>query len=228
MKAVKMSDRELSNSLNEIRILASLSNPYIVGYKEAFYDSTLKSFCLVTEFADGGDLSSRINSAKKSKTNIPEPYIWKLALQLLFGIRALHNMKIFHRDIKPANILLSKAEDCAKLADMNVSVISKTGMASTQTGTPAYASPEVWMEKPYSGKSDIWSLGCLIYEMAALKPPFMAGDLQGLKKCIIGSEYDPIPASYSKELQALVKMCLEKDQKVRPSAQEILNLSQIK
>ena len=137
-------------------------------------------------------------------------------------------MKIFHRDIKPANILLSKAEDCAKLADMNVSVISKTGMASTQTGTPAYASPEVWMEKPYSGKSDIWSLGCLIYEMAALKPPFMAGDLQGLKKCIIGSDYDPIPASYSKELQALVKMCLEKDQKARPSAQEILNLSQVK
>jgi len=101
--------------------------------------------------------------AKKSKNMIPEGYIWKVALQLLFGIKALHSMKIFHRDIKPANILLTKNEECAKLADMNVSVISKTGMASTQTGTPTYASPEVWMERPYSGKSDIWSLGCVLY-----------------------------------------------------------------
>lgn len=96
-------------------------------------------------------------------------------------------MKIFHRDIKPANILLTNNEECGKLADMNVSVISKTGMASTQTGTPTYASPEVWMERPYSGKSDIWSFGCVIYELATLKPPFMATDLQGLKRCIINN-----------------------------------------
>ena len=107
-------------------------------------------------------------------------------------------MKVFHRDIKPANVLLTKDDECAKLADMNVSVISKTGMATTQTGTPTYASPEVWMEKPYSGKSDIWSLGCLIYEMAALKPPFMASDIQALKKCIVSKQPESIPYGYSK------------------------------
>lgn len=101
----------------------------------------MKSFCLVTEFAEGGDLSTKINNAKKSKNSIPESYIWKVALQLLHGVKALHNLKVFHRDIKPANILLTKNEEIAKLADMNVSCISKTGMASTQTGTPTYASP---------------------------------------------------------------------------------------
>lgn len=68
---------------------------------------------------------------------------------------------------------------------MNVSVVTKNGMAMTQTGTPYYSSPEVWMERPYSGKSDIWSLGCVIYEMATLKTPFTAADLPSLKRRII-------------------------------------------
>lgn len=78
---------------------------------------------------------------RKSNNNFSEIYIWKVALQLLHGIKSLHSLKVFHRDIKPANILLTKNDECAKLADMNVSVISKTGIASTQTGTPYYASP---------------------------------------------------------------------------------------
>lgn len=86
-------------------------------------------------------MSTKINNAKKSRTVIPESFIWKTILQLLHAIKSLHAMKIFHRDIKPANVLLTKDEQCAKLADMNVSVISKTGMAITQTGTPNYASP---------------------------------------------------------------------------------------
>ena len=80
---------------------------------------------------------------------------------------------------------------------MNVSVISKTGMASTQTGTPYYASPEVWMEKPYNGKSDIWSLGCVLYEMATQRPPFSASDLTSLKRRIIENEVERIPKVYS-------------------------------
>lgn len=80
---------------------------------------------------------------------------------------------------------------------MNVSVISKTGMASTQTGTPYYASPEVWMERPYNGKSDIWSLGCVLFEMAAQRPPFVAADLPSLRRKIIEIEVERIPKIYS-------------------------------
>jgi NIMA (never in mitosis gene a)-related kinase len=92
-----------------------------------------------------------------------ETLIWKIALQLLHGVKALHKLLVVHRDIKPANILLNKNGQSVKLADMNVSAISKNGMAFTQTGTPFYSSPEVWLEKPYTGKSDIWSLGCVLY-----------------------------------------------------------------
>jgi NIMA (never in mitosis gene a)-related kinase len=88
-------------------------------------------------------------------------------------------MNILHRDLKSANIFLSKNGD-AKLGDMNVSKLAKKGLLMTQTGTPYYASPEVWKDSPYDHKSDIWSLGCVVYEMCALKPPFRAEDMEGL------------------------------------------------
>ena len=90
-------------------------------------------------------------------------------------------MKVFHRDLKSANVFLCK-DGMVKLGDMNVSKVAKKGLLFTQTGTPYYASPEVWKEKPYDNKSDIWSLGCVLYEMTTLKPPFRAEDMEGLYK----------------------------------------------
>ena len=85
----------------------------------------------------------------------------------------MHNINIMHRDLKSANIFLKDDEASAKLGDMNVSKVSnKHGLNYTQTGTPYYASPEVWNDEPYDNKSDVWSLGCVIYEMTTLKPPF--------------------------------------------------------
>ncbi len=71
---------------------------------------------------------------------------------------------------------MNKAKE-AKLGDLNVSKIAKNGLLYTQTGTPYYASPEVWKDEPYDAKSDIWSLGCVIYEMTTLEPPFKAEDM---------------------------------------------------
>jgi NIMA (never in mitosis gene a)-related kinase len=97
------------------------------------------------------------------------------------GLKSLHDKKILHRDLKCANIFVT-GDGIYKLGDLNVSKVLNKTMAQTQTGTPYYASPEVWKDKPYGQKSDIWSLGCVLYEMAALKPPFTAHDLQGLYK----------------------------------------------
>lgn len=100
------------------------------------------------------------------------------------ALHILHSRKILHRDLKSANVFLSN-ETYAKLGDLNVSKVAKQGMLYTQTGTPYYASPEVWKDQPYDSKSDIWSLGCVLYEMCSLKPPFRANDMNGLYKKVL-------------------------------------------
>jgi len=92
---------------------------------------------------------------------LSESECWSYLIQLLKGLQALHDLKIVHRDIKSANIFMNK-DGTVKLGDMNVSKVAKNGLLSTQTGTPYYASPEVWRDKPYDCKSDIWSLGCVL------------------------------------------------------------------
>ena len=105
-------------------------------------------------------------------------------------------MNIFHRDLKSANIFLCQ-NGVAKLGDMNVSKLAKKGLLSTQTGTPYYASPEIWKDQPYDQKSDIWSLGCVLYEMCCLKPPFRAEDMDGLYKKVIKGIYPKLPSHFS-------------------------------
>lgn len=106
--------------------------------------------------------------------------IWKILIQVVIGLKALHDMNVMHRDIKSANIFMFK-DQRVKLGDMNVSKkANHEGLNYTQTGTPYYASPEVWRDEPYTIKSDMWSMGCILYEMITLKPPFQADDMQGL------------------------------------------------
>ena len=103
---------------------------------------------------------------------------------MLKGLKILHDQRILHRDLKCANIFLTK-DGQVKLGDLNVSKVAKKGLLYTQTGTPYYASPEVWQDKPYDKKSDIWSLGCVLYEIVTLKPPFRADDMKGLYRKVL-------------------------------------------
>lgn len=103
-----------------------------------------------------------INNHIKSHTRVPEDDIWRAIIDILKGLKSLHDKKILHRDLKSANIFISE-DGKFKLGDLNVSKVLKKGLAYTQTGTPYYASPEVWNDQPYDMKSDIWSLGCVIY-----------------------------------------------------------------
>lgn len=108
----------------------------------------------------------------------------------------MHSNKILHRDLKSANIFIT-ADGIYKLGDLNISKILKKDLAQTQTGTPYYCSPEVWKNKPYGVKSDIWSLGCVLYEMAAQRPPFSASDLNGLYRKVCIGGFSRIPNFYS-------------------------------
>lgn len=179
----------------------------MIGYKEAFFEDATNSLCVVMEHADDGDVLQLINSKKKANQTIGERTIWHYFIQMVRGLKALHDLKICHRDIKCANLFLTKS-GLVKLGDLNVSKVAKRGMLRTQTGTPYYACPEVWKDMPYDHRSDIWSLGCVLYEMIAQVPPFRATTMKGLYTKVISGKYDPIPSSYSKDLTEVLKVCL--------------------
>mgnify|MGYP000931620455 FL=1 len=109
-----------------------------------------------------------------------------------------------------ANVFLFKSGK-VKIGDMNVSKVIKNNLCLTQTGTPYYASPEVWRDIPYNTKSDVWSLGCLIYERAALHPPFLAESMAGLYKKVLKGIYPKITQKYSKNFRNLIRMMLQID-----------------
>jgi len=132
------------------------------------------------------------------------------------GLKALHDIQILHRDLKSANIFLNR-DGTAKLGDMNVSKVAKKGLLYTQTGTPYYASPEVWKDQPYDSKSDIWSLGCVLYESVTLRPPFRADDMAGLYKRVIKGVYPKIPTHFSQDLNHTVKALMVVTPNLRPS-----------
>ena len=214
VKLKNLSEKEKQNALNEIRILASIKSDHIISYKEAFIDEKEKSLCLVMEFANKGDLFQKITYYKQMQKSFDEIEIWNMFIQILKGLKCLHDLKILHRDLKSANIFLFN-NNLAKIGDLNVSKVTKTGIGNTQTGTPFYASPEVWNDESYTSKSDIWSLGCVIYEMITFNPPFKAESMDGLYHKIMKGKYQKIPDKYSKDLSEILKLLLKVDPKVK-------------
>ena len=222
VKLLKLSSKEKTNALNEVRILASIKSNFVISYKEAFYDEDENVLGIVMEYADKGDLYQKITENKKTATLFEEIEIWRILIQLIKGLKSLHDLKILHRDMKSANVFLF-SDGNAKLGDLNVSKVAKKGLLYTQTGTPYYASPEVWKDQPYNYKSDIWSLGCVLYEMITLRPPFRAENMEGLYNKVIKGQYHKIPSRYSDDLSEIVKILLQVDPENRPSCNDLIN-----
>lgn len=133
MKKVKMgklTEKEKANALNEIRILASISHVNIIGYKEAFFENSTGNLCIVMELADDGDMLQHIERLKKANQKFSEEQIWHFFVQIVRGLKAMHDLKIVHRDIKCANIFLTK-EGVVKLGDLNVSKVANKGLMHT-------------------------------------------------------------------------------------------------
>ena len=224
VKLLKLKEKEKQAALNEVRILASIKSPFIISYKEAFIEESDKSLCIVMEYADDGDLYQKICQYKKMNLYMEESDIWRVFIQMVKGLKILHDLKILHRDLKSANILLFN-DGTAKIGDCNVSKIfygENNNIGYTQTGTPYYASPEIWSEAPYDQKSDIWSLGIITYEMLMLHPPFKASSMEGLYKKIMKGQYGKINSRYSRDICKIVRWLLMVDANERPNCDEIL------
>ena len=226
VKIQSLSLKEKQNALNEVRILASVNSPFVISYKESFIDEIDQTLCIVMEYADEGDLFQKITLYKKLHVTFEENDVWKIFIQITKGLHDLHSYNILHRDLKSANVFLFR-DGTAKLGDLNVSKIAARGLGCTQTGTPYYASPEVWRDNPYNLKSDIWSLGCLCYEILMLKTPFRAETMEGLYRKVMKGKYPEISKKYSNKFDYVISCMLQLKPEERPTTGDILKIPEV-
>ena len=216
-----LTEKEKEEVKQEAFILSSIKSDFVVKYYDSFLDND--NINIVMEYCDGGDLNEFILEKKNIGTLLEEKLIWKLFLKITIGLADIHKMKILHRDLKTLNIFLKHGLE-VKIGDLGVAkVLSKNSFAQTVIGTPYYLSPEICQEKPYNDKSDVWALGCILYELCTFKHPFEAKHQGGLIYKILNNKPEPINSYYSKELGNLIFMLLDKNSKSRPSCIEILN-----
>jgi len=179
--------------------------------------------CIVTELASGGDLQEKIKSRKG--VPLPEPLILTWLVELASALHYCHARKVLHRDLKSANIFLS-ADSTLRLGDFGIARVLKYTLEQAKTflGTPYYMSPELALGRPYNGKSDVWAVGCILYEMAMQRHPFDGSSMQSLVRRIVRGRFNPITATYSANLRGLVNLMLSTTPSARPAIGAILQL----
>ncbi|XP_042099498.1 serine/threonine-protein kinase Nek1 isoform X17 [Ovis aries] len=215
----RMSNKEREESRREVAVLANMRHPNIVQYRESFEENG--SLYIVMDYCEGGDLFKRINAQKGIL--FQEDQILDWFVQICLALKHVHDRKILHRDIKSQNIFLTR-DGTIQLGDFGIARVlnSTVELARTCIGTPYYLSPEICENKPYNNKSDIWALGCVLYEMCTLKHAFEAGNMKNLVLKIISGSFPPVSLHYSYDLRSLLSQLFKRNPRDRPSVNSIL------
>ncbi|XP_076024157.1 serine/threonine-protein kinase Nek2 isoform X2 [Genypterus blacodes] len=226
-----MAESEKQMLVSEVNLLRDLKHSNIVRYYDRIIDRSNSTLYIVMEYCEGGDLSSLITKCIKERRYLEEQFIVRVMTQLTLALKECHRRSdgratVLHRDLKPANIFLDVKQN-VKLGDFGLARILNhdTSFAKTFVGTPYYMSPEQMNRMSYNEKSDIWSLGCLLYELCALCPPFTAYNQKELAERIREGKFRRIPYRYSDDLNHLLSKMLHLKDYLRPSVESILESS---
>ncbi|KAI9709958.1 MAG: G2-specific serine/threonine protein kinase [Bogoriella megaspora] len=252
---LKMSQKEREQLQAELSILKELRHPNIVAYYEREHIKASADLHIYMEYCDNGDLGNHILKLKSKNQLASEDFVWSIFTQLVTALYRCHNgesppiastnltgfaddarpklrskqqVMILHRDLKPENVFLGE-DNSVKLGDFGLSkIMCSNEFASTYVGTPFYMSPELCSSERYTHYTDIWGLGCIIYELCAKEPPFNARTHMDLVHKIKAGKFAPIPSSYSPELHNVVNSCLRVNPNLRPDTSQLLSLSVVK
>ncbi|EDL00346.1 serine/threonine kinase 36 (fused homolog, Drosophila), isoform CRA_e [Mus musculus] len=210
------SEKELRNLQREIEIMRGLWHPNIVHMLDSF--ETDKEVVVVTDYAEG-----ELFQILEDDGKLPEDQVQAIAAQLVSALYYLHSHRILHRDMKPQNILLAKGGGI-KLCDFGFAraMSTNTMVLTSIKGTPLYMSPELVEERPYDHTADLWSVGCILYELAVGTPPFYTTSIFQLVSLILK---DPVrwPSTISSCFKNFLQGLLTKDPRQRLSWPDLLH-----
>ncbi|XP_073247991.1 serine/threonine-protein kinase Nek9-like [Porites lutea] len=215
----RASDKERADAEKEVDILSLLNHTNIVTYYNHYIDGT--SLLIEMEYCNGGTLNDKICAQKELFAE--EIVIWYF-FQICSGMSHIHECGIVHRDIKTLNIFLTKS-GLVKLGDFGIATVlkgSREFMAESVVGTPYYMSPEIVQGHKYNQKSDMWALGCVLYEMLTLRKVFDATNPLRLVSDIVKGQYEEIDSEYSSDMHSLVTILLSQNPDDRPTVAEVL------
>ncbi|CAL6083038.1 Kinase [Hexamita inflata] len=214
-------------AFREVELLGKLSHNNIIKIYKSFTEG--QDLYIVTDYTDSGDLSQLISVRAKANDPFTETEVMFYFVQILLALKHIHDNQIIHRDLRPKNILLTKIvtgniqRHLVKLGGFHQAKMQELDLE--QVGTPSYQSPEQLLENGYTNKSDIWSVGCVLYEMCTFCLPFSGQTLYALFTKVKNEKHESIDSKwFSKELSDIVDLLLSKDPEIRPSAKELLEL----
>lgn len=221
-----MVPKQREKCLKEVRLLQSLDHPNIVKLKDSFIDAG--ELFIIVEWAEKGDLKWLIRRALARDVRFKQTEIWEYSRQLSGALDHMHQKRIMHRDLKPANIFVT-INGSLKLGDLGLGRFfsSQTLEAFSKVGTPLYMSPEVLRGAGYDMRSDVWSLGCVLYELSMLRSPFKSDQqlsLYDLFVRISKADYPPLPETVSPDFRELVGWMLALDPEKRFHCSQVLEV----
>ena len=223
-----LSQNEKQRAIKEVKILSSLNHPNIIEMKEVFLDKPSNTLNLIMEYPNNGNLSNKIEYAKQKGMNLEESIIWDVLTQILLVINYLHKKGIIHRNLNSKNIFLSKSR-LIKVINFNCCyIIDKNSNKFNKNGNSFYIAPEILKDQNYNYKCDIWSIGCIIYEMASLSLPFIGKNNEILFNNIMTGKIKPIPQFYSQNLKSIINDMLIIEPSKRPTIDKLLNYPNVK
>ncbi|XP_033181470.1 serine/threonine-protein kinase Nek11 [Mastacembelus armatus] len=211
---------ETVRATQEAQLLSQLHHPAILTFYHSFLEGD--AFCIITEYCQDRDLDCKLEEVRRAGRSLPEIQVIDWLIQLLLALHYMHDRRILHRDLKAKNVFLKR--NLVKIGDFGVSclLMGSCDLATTFTGTPYYMSPEVLNHQGYDSKSDIWALGCLLYEMCCLTHAFQGPSFLSVVMKIVEGETPTLPAAFSADLNSVMQRMLQKQPSSRPSAAEIL------
>nr|CAB3264290.1 serine/threonine-protein kinase Nek6-like [Phallusia mammillata] len=239
LKKVECNDEgEANKAFKEAMALQELRHRYVCGYKEFFVtwdrEECAMFVCIVMNYYEMGDLAKVIKTKRLKQEGIDEMILKKWLGQMVEALVFVHNKKVIHRDLKPSNIFMTKNLSIS-IGDFGVATVMGDARTRTRTtvGSMNWMAPEV-MERPYDERSDVWSLGCILLELATcsfMDPVQISSTLFEIKQnpqCLEDILAELAHHKYTAHLCQLIRTMLRRNFQQRPTAVELIAFPYVK